>query len=162
MEAKQYTSSAGLSVDTDVTVDANANSPGTPANAIVGILYEQSERQTLNSYARLIWVRHLHPIDDNCQSLARAVKTRLCSHFATAMADQYAGIHRINNQRITKKAIRATGTRPGFSVGVSQLAATMGLCQASALSNALIACKSFASPFSPQHKAIICLSASTL
>ena len=45
----------------------------------------------------------------------------------------------------------------------SKLAPTVvGACQASALSNALIANKSLASPFSPQHKAIICLSAVTL
>jgi len=83
MEAEQYTSDAGFSVGTDVTVDANANLPGTPANAIVGILYERSERQTLNSYARLIWVRHLQPNPTNCQSLERAAKTRLFSHFRT-------------------------------------------------------------------------------
>jgi hypothetical protein len=84
MEAEQYTSDAGTSFNIDVTVDANANPPGTPANAIVGILYERSERQTLNSYARLIWVRHLHPNPDNCQSPERAGKTRLFSHFRTA------------------------------------------------------------------------------
>lgn len=40
--------------------------------------------QTLNSYARLIWVRHLHGISDNCQSPKIRVETRLCGHFRTA------------------------------------------------------------------------------
>jgi len=40
--------------------------------------------QTLNSYARLIWVRHLHGISDNCQSPKMRVETRLCSHFRNA------------------------------------------------------------------------------
>ena len=39
MEAEQYTSDADFWHGTNVTVDANANPPGTPANAIVGILY---------------------------------------------------------------------------------------------------------------------------
>ena len=113
MEAEQYTSDAGLSAGTDVTVDANANLPGTPANAIVGILYERSERQTLNSYARLIWVRHLQPISDNCQSLERAAKTRLFSHFRTAKANQCAGIHIINNTKSLEKACTAANIRLG-------------------------------------------------
>lgn len=37
--------------------------------------------QTLNSYARLIWVRHLHGISDNCQSPRIRVETRLSGHF---------------------------------------------------------------------------------
>ena len=40
--------------------------------------------QTLNSYARLIWVRHLHGISDNCQSPKIRVETRLCGHFRDA------------------------------------------------------------------------------
>ncbi|MGY4638228.1 hypothetical protein [Pseudomonas sp. TE24901] len=83
MEAEQYTLDAGLWLDIDDLVNVHANPPGTPANAIVGVLYEQSDRQTLNSYARLIWVRHLHPIPGNCQSLQRLGKTRLSSHFRT-------------------------------------------------------------------------------
>ena len=113
MEAEQYTSDAGRSVNTDVTVDANAYLPGTPANAIVGILYERSEGQTLNSYARLIWVRHLQPISDNCQSLERAAKTRLFSHFRTATPNQCAGIHLINNPKQPAKACTATDNRLG-------------------------------------------------
>ncbi|MCP1500794.1 hypothetical protein J2Y86_005501 [Pseudomonas migulae] len=39
--------------------------------------------QTLNSYARLIWVRHLHGISGNCQSPKIRVETRLSGHFRT-------------------------------------------------------------------------------
>ena len=39
--------------------------------------------QTLNSYARLIWVRHLHGISGNCQSPKMRVETRLSGHFRT-------------------------------------------------------------------------------
>jgi hypothetical protein len=39
MEAEQYTSDANFWLGTDVFVDAQANPQGTPANAIVGILY---------------------------------------------------------------------------------------------------------------------------
>jgi hypothetical protein len=42
--------------------------------------------QTLNSYARLIWVRHLHGISGNCQSPKKRVETRLCSHFCRTKA----------------------------------------------------------------------------
>lgn len=42
--------------------------------------------QTLNSYARLIWVRHLHGISDNCQSPKMRVETRLSGHFRTTKA----------------------------------------------------------------------------
>jgi hypothetical protein len=38
MEAEQYTSDAGEWLGRTLFVDANANPPGTPANAIVGIL----------------------------------------------------------------------------------------------------------------------------
>ncbi|MGE1155093.1 hypothetical protein [Pseudomonas kitaguniensis] len=100
MEAEQYTLDAGLWLDIDNYANAQANPPGTPASAIVGVLYERSDRQTLNSYARLIWVRHLHPIPGNCQSLERLGKTRLSSHFRTARlrkpARQYSTIHIIN------------------------------------------------------------------
>ena len=40
--------------------------------------------QTLNSYARLIWVRHLHGISDNCQSPKIGAQMRLCGHFRYA------------------------------------------------------------------------------
>lgn len=101
MEAEQYTSDAGLWLDTDGEVNAHANPPGTPANAIVGILYERSDRQTLNSYARLIWVRHLHPIPGNCQSLQRLGKTRLSSHFRTPTL----GLRLVNIQLFTKSIV---------------------------------------------------------
>jgi hypothetical protein len=40
--------------------------------------------QTLNSYARLIWVRHLHGISDNCQSPKTGAQMRLCGHLRHA------------------------------------------------------------------------------
>lgn len=40
--------------------------------------------QTLNSYARLIWVHHLHGIFDNCQSPKIRVEKRLSGHFRNA------------------------------------------------------------------------------
>lgn len=40
--------------------------------------------QTLNSYARLIWVRHLHGISGNCQSPKIGAQMRLCGHFRYA------------------------------------------------------------------------------
>jgi hypothetical protein len=113
MEAEQYTLDAGLWSGIDHYVNAYANAPGTPANAIVGIMSEMSDRQTLNSYARLIWVRHLQPISDNCQSLERAAKTRLFSHFRTAKANQCAGIHIINNTKSLEKACTAANIRLG-------------------------------------------------
>ena len=42
--------------------------------------------QTLNSYARLIWVRHLHGISGNCQSPKMRVETRLSGHFCKTKA----------------------------------------------------------------------------
>jgi hypothetical protein len=39
--------------------------------------------QTPDSYARLIWVRHLHGISGNCQSPKIRVETRLSGHFRT-------------------------------------------------------------------------------
>ena len=38
MEAEQYTLDAGLWLDIDEFANVHANPPGTPANAIVGIL----------------------------------------------------------------------------------------------------------------------------
>ena len=117
MEAEQYTSDASVWLDIDDFVNAHPNAPGTPANAIVGILYERSDRQTLNSYARLIWVRHLHPIPDNCQSLERLGKTRLSSHFQNldpkAARRQYPTIHEINN----KKCVGKNCTEPDMPLG---------------------------------------------
>ena len=40
--------------------------------------------QTPDSYARLIWVRHLHGISGNCQSPETRVETRLSGHIRTA------------------------------------------------------------------------------
>lgn len=48
------------------------------------------------------------------------------------------------------------------STALSPASRFLRVCQAKALSNALMACKSLDSPFSPQYTAIICLSASTL
>ncbi|WP_313395690.1 hypothetical protein [Pseudomonas sp.] len=50
MEAELYTPIAGGKAG------LAALAPGTPVSAIVGILYERYDIQTLNSYARLIWV----------------------------------------------------------------------------------------------------------
>ncbi|NMX62998.1 hypothetical protein HBO15_12560 [Pseudomonas sp. WS 5111] len=113
MEAEQYTSDAGPWSGIDHFVNAHTNAPGTPANAIVGIMYEMPDRQTLNSYARLIWVRHLQPIPGNCQSPESAVKTRLFSHFITAKANQCAGIHPINNAKEPATACTAADIRLG-------------------------------------------------
>lgn len=75
MEAELYTPNAGG------RAGFAAPAPGTPVSALVGILYERDDIQTLNSYARLIWVRHLHGISDNCQSPKIRVEMRLCGHF---------------------------------------------------------------------------------
>ncbi|WP_426135343.1 hypothetical protein [Pseudomonas sp. PWP3-1b2] len=120
MEAEQYTLDAGLWSDIDYFVNAQANPPGTPANAIVGVMYESSDRQTLNSYARLIWVRHLHPIPGNCQSLERRGKTRLSSHFRnfnhSLTPRQYSNIHEINNRKVMGKNC----TEPDMPLGWQQ------------------------------------------
>ncbi|MFJ4344086.1 hypothetical protein [Pseudomonas sp. NPDC089401] len=50
MEAELYTPIAGEQAG------LAALAPGTPVSALVGILYERDDIQTLNSYARLIWV----------------------------------------------------------------------------------------------------------
>ena len=50
MEAELYTPNAGG------RAGLAAPAPGTPVSALVGILYERDDIQTLNSYARLIWV----------------------------------------------------------------------------------------------------------
>ncbi|MFJ4066387.1 hypothetical protein ACIPW4_13925 [Pseudomonas sp. NPDC089996] len=50
MEAELYTPIAGGKAG------FAALAPGTPVSALVGILYERYDIQTLNSYARLIWV----------------------------------------------------------------------------------------------------------
>jgi len=68
MEAEQYTLNADHWFGIDVYRRCYANPPGTPVNAIVGVCRSILKIQTLNSYARLIWVRHLHGISDNCQS----------------------------------------------------------------------------------------------
>ena len=117
MEAEQYTLDAGLWMDIENFINAHPNAPGTPANAIVGILYETSDRQTLNSYARLIWVRHLHPIPGNCQSLESARKNATFQSFqnpAHRLATrQYSNIHRINNRKDVGKGCTERNTRLG-------------------------------------------------
>jgi len=50
MEAEQYTLDAGHSFNTDVSVDANANLPGTPANAIVGFcMNEVTDKRSIHT-----------------------------------------------------------------------------------------------------------------
>ncbi|MCK1785496.1 MULTISPECIES: hypothetical protein [Pseudomonas] len=120
MEAEQYTLDAGLWMDIENFVNAHPNAPGTPANAIVGILYETSDRQTLNSYARLIWVRHLHPIPGNCQSLESARKNATFQSFQNPnphhMPRQYSIIHKINNQHDVENGC----TDPDIRLGLRQ------------------------------------------
>ena len=107
MEAEQYTLDAGLWLDIDDLVNVHAHPPGTPANAIVGIMYEWSDRQTLNSYARLIWVCHLHPIQGNCQSLKKTRKNATFQSFQNPdpkpALHQYSNIHEINNRKFVGK-----------------------------------------------------------
>ncbi|NIF26775.1 hypothetical protein F3J44_10310 [Pantoea sp. Tr-811] len=63
MEAELYTPIAGE------RVGHAALAPGTPVSALVGILYERYDIQTLNSYARLIWVCTHSP---KCSALSNA------------------------------------------------------------------------------------------
>jgi len=193
MEAEQYTLDAGRWMDIENFINAHPNAPGTPANAIVGILYETSDRQTLNSYARLIWVRHLHPIPGNCQSLESARKNATFQSFQNPnpwpTLRQYSTIHQINNEysvgkdctdpdirlRLrqplqnsqnawvnTRRETHSFTGLPGQPRPMMMSGFLLPDVQARALSNVSMACRSLTSPFSPQHNAIICRSASTL
>jgi len=56
MEAEQYTSEPTSRPLHDTVVENSPYQPGTPTDAICGTLRARLAGQTLNSYARLIWV----------------------------------------------------------------------------------------------------------
>lgn len=137
--------------------------PGTPVSARVGILLEPFDIQTLNSYARLIWVR-THSSKRSTLSNARkhgenATFRSFCTQWVRNMMTvigryswRSACLEFCGADKIERRAGGAgSHTRP-----ISQP------YQARASRTWAISCKTDLSPRSPQYKASMRLSASIL
>ena len=106
--------------------------------------------QTLNSYARLIWVSHLHGKAIACQLSKTMMTKRPVSQFKHSFHLR---------ERACSRWHRLSASRAG---SLPQVLSWSQGCYASAFSTSSMAFKLSTSPFSPHTSTIICLSASTL